>query len=58
MVYVLIGVAVIAALLGLTKSKLGGAAKVAVLGATAVVIGLLLSIDAKFWAWSPWAARS
>ena len=49
MVYVLIGVAVIAALLGLTKSKLGGSGKVAVLGATAVVIGLLLSIDAKFW---------
>jgi ubiquinol-cytochrome c reductase cytochrome b subunit len=49
MIYVLIVIAVIAAFLGLTKSKLGGAGKAAVLGATAVVIGLLLSIDAKFW---------
>ena len=49
MVYVLIAVAVIAALLGLTKSKLGATGKAAVLGATVVVIGLLLSIDAKFW---------
>jgi len=49
MVYVLIAVAVIAAFLGLTKSKLGATGKAAVLGATVVVIGLLLSIDAKFW---------
>ncbi len=49
MVYVLIAVAIIGALLGLLKAKVGGAGKVAILGATAVVIGLLLSIDAKFW---------
>ncbi len=49
MIYVLIAVAVIGALLGLAKAKLGATGKVAILGATAVVIALLLSIDAKFW---------
>ncbi len=49
MIYVLIAVAIIGALLGLAKAKLGAVGKVAILGATAVVIGLLLSIDAKFW---------
>ncbi|MCX7252027.1 MAG: cytochrome bc complex cytochrome b subunit [Burkholderiales bacterium] len=49
MIYVLIAVAVIGALLGLAKAKLGALGKVAILGATAVVIALLLSIDAKFW---------
>ncbi|MDD2730017.1 cytochrome bc complex cytochrome b subunit [Malikia sp.] len=49
MIYVLIAVAVIGALLGLAKAKVGGAGKVAILAATAVVIALLLSIDAKFW---------
>ena len=44
-----LAIAVIAAFLGLTKSKLGSTGKMAVLGATVVVIGLLLSIDAKFW---------
>jgi len=49
MIYVLIAVAIIGALLGLAKAKLGAVGKVAILGATAVVIALLLSIDAKFW---------
>jgi ubiquinol-cytochrome c reductase cytochrome b subunit len=49
MVYVLIACAVIGAALGLAKAKMGAAGKVAVVGATAVVIVLLLSIDAKFW---------
>ena len=49
MIYVLIAVAVIGALLGLAKAKLGAIGKVTILGATAVVIALLLSIDAKFW---------
>ena len=49
MIYVLIAVAIIGALLGLAKAKLGALGKVAILGATAVVIVLLLSIDAKFW---------
>jgi ubiquinol-cytochrome c reductase cytochrome b subunit len=47
--YVLIACAVIGAALGLAKAKMGAAGKVAVVGATAVVIVLLLSIDAKFW---------
>jgi ubiquinol-cytochrome c reductase cytochrome b subunit len=49
MVYVLVLCAVLGAVLGLVKAKMGSAGKVAVLGATAVVIALLLSIDAKFW---------
>ncbi|MYZ51732.1 cytochrome b [Malikia spinosa] len=49
MIYVLIAVAIIGALLGVAKAKLGAVGKVAILGATAVVIALLLSIDAKFW---------
>ena len=49
MIYVLIVIAIIGALLGVAKAKVGGAGKVAILGATAVVIALLLSIDAKFW---------
>ena len=49
MIYVLIAVAIIGALLGVAKAKVGAAGKMAILGATAVVIVLLLSIDAKFW---------
>jgi ubiquinol-cytochrome c reductase cytochrome b subunit len=49
MVYVLIACAVIGAVLGLAKAKMGGAGKAAVVVATAVVIALLLAIDAKFW---------
>ncbi|PRD66952.1 cytochrome b [Malikia granosa] len=49
MIYVLIAVAIIGALLGVAKAKVGAIGKIAILGATAVVIVLLLSIDAKFW---------
>ncbi len=49
MVYVLVLCAVLGAVLGLAKAKMGNLGKMAVLGATAVLIVLLLSIDAKFW---------
>ena len=49
MMYVLIACAVLGAVLGLTKAKLGSIGKGLVLGATVVAIALMLAIDAKFW---------
>ena len=49
MVYVLMICVVLGALLGVAKAKIGGMLKMAVVGAAVVAVGLLYTIDAKFW---------
>ncbi len=49
MMYALIACVLAAAILGVTKAKLTGILKGAVIGGAVVLIALMLSIDAKFW---------
>ena len=49
MVYVLMICVVLGALLGVAKAKISSMLKMAVVGAAVVAVGLLYTIDAKFW---------
>jgi ubiquinol-cytochrome c reductase cytochrome b subunit len=49
MMYALIACVLAGAILGVTKAKLAGLLKGAVIGGAVVLIALMLSIDAKFW---------
>ncbi len=49
MMYVLIASVVAAAAFALVKSRLSGLLKLVVLGTAAVLVAMMLSIDAKFW---------
>jgi len=49
MMYALIACVLLAAILGVTKARLTGLLKGAVIGGAVVLIALMLSIDAKFW---------
>ena len=49
MVYVFVGIVAIAAVLAVLRGRLSGVMKLAVLVSAVVVIGLLMTFDAKFW---------
>jgi len=49
MVYVFVGIVAIAAVLAVLRGRLSGVMKLAVLVSAVVVVGLLMTFDAKFW---------